>query len=312
MSVQSTNLALPFLAAGQAQKHITVNETLLRLDALVQLAAVSATVTAQPSSPSDGQVYILPAGKTGAAWGAMSNGVLAYYRDGAWEQITPREGFRAWVNDVDRVMVYTGAAWVVRGGGPQVTVYTSGAGTYTTPVSATWIDVELVGGGGGSGGSGTSPGAGAAGASSTFGSLTANGGAVGNSSGAAAAGGTASGGDTNISGGKGGQANGAGGAGQPGGCTAFGGNGQGSGAGAPATAGTANTGGGASGAGTGTGVVTSGGGGAGGYCRKAFTSPSATYAYSVGAGGAGGTAGTSGQAGAAGGSGIIVVKAHFT
>lgn len=45
---QSTRLQLPFLAAGQAQKHVTVNETLLRLDALVQLAAKSAATTSQP------------------------------------------------------------------------------------------------------------------------------------------------------------------------------------------------------------------------------------------------------------------------
>jgi hypothetical protein len=108
----STNLAFPYLAAGQAQKHVTVNETLLRLDAIVQLAVVSATVTAQPGSPSDGEVYILPAGKTGAEWGAMANNALAYYRDGVWEEITPREGWLAHVNDTDIMKTYDGAAWV--------------------------------------------------------------------------------------------------------------------------------------------------------------------------------------------------------
>jgi len=61
----TTRLELPFLAAGQAQKHVTVNESLIRLDALVQLAVVSVTASAQPGAPTDGQVYILPAGKTG-------------------------------------------------------------------------------------------------------------------------------------------------------------------------------------------------------------------------------------------------------
>lgn len=111
MSETSTNLALPFLASGQAQKHVTVNESVLRLDALVQLAVVSASVSAQPGSPSDGQIYILPTGKTGSAWGAMTVGALAYYRDGAWEQITPREGFRAWVKDTNELLLYNGSAW---------------------------------------------------------------------------------------------------------------------------------------------------------------------------------------------------------
>ncbi len=107
----STNLTLPFLTLGQAQKHVTVNENLLRLDALVQLNVVSATTSAQPGSPSDGAVYILPSGKTGADWAAMANNALAYYRDGIWEQIAPREGWLAFVKDTDQLLYYTGAAW---------------------------------------------------------------------------------------------------------------------------------------------------------------------------------------------------------
>jgi hypothetical protein len=108
----TTNLSLPYLASGQAQKHVTVNESLQRLDALVQLSAESATTTAQPASPADGAVYVLPTGKTGAAWGAMAVGALAYHVDGAWQQITPHEGWRAFVRDTDALMVFTGAAWV--------------------------------------------------------------------------------------------------------------------------------------------------------------------------------------------------------
>jgi hypothetical protein len=108
----STNLLLPFLAAGQAQKHVTVNESLLRLDALVQLSVVSSAVTTQPASPSDGALYILPAGKTGAAWGAMANGALAYYRDGAWEEIAPLQGWLAFDRADGRTLVYDGAAWI--------------------------------------------------------------------------------------------------------------------------------------------------------------------------------------------------------
>lgn len=110
MSV-STNLNLPYLAAGQAQKHVTVNESLLRLDALVQGNVVSRTVSAEPGSPSDGQVYILPSGKTGASWGAMTNGALAYFRDGVWEEIVPREGWTVFVRDEDQHVVWSGAAW---------------------------------------------------------------------------------------------------------------------------------------------------------------------------------------------------------
>lgn len=113
MSDTSPNLTLPYLAAGQAQKHITVNESLQRLDALVQLSAASASVSAQPASPTDGALYLLPAGKTGADWGAMADHALAYYRDGAWEEIAPREGWLAFVRDSDQLLHYGGAAWAL-------------------------------------------------------------------------------------------------------------------------------------------------------------------------------------------------------
>ncbi|MDX2235641.1 MAG: DUF2793 domain-containing protein [Hyphomonadaceae bacterium] len=107
----TTNLQLPYLEAAQAQKHVTVNEALRLLDALVQGAAISRTVSAQPASPVDGDIYILPAGKTGAAWGGMTNFAIAYCRDGVWSQITPREGWTFYVKDEDQHAVYSGAAW---------------------------------------------------------------------------------------------------------------------------------------------------------------------------------------------------------
>lgn len=77
------------------------------------------------------------------------------------------------------------------------------------------------------------------------------------------------------------------------------------------TAGITNSGGGGSGAGTiGTGVASysGAGGGAGAYIEAIIPSPSATYAYAVGAAGAAGAAGTSGVTGGTGGSGVIIVE----
>ncbi len=107
----SSRLGLPYLAAAQAQKHVTVNESLLRLDGLVQLTAASATTAAQPASPLDGDIYILPTGKTGAAWGAMADGALAYYRDGVWEQLTPKTGWRCVAVDTQTLYVRGASNW---------------------------------------------------------------------------------------------------------------------------------------------------------------------------------------------------------
>jgi hypothetical protein len=111
MSDFSTNLQLPYLMPAQAQKHVTVNEALRRMDALVQMRAQSRGVMAQPASPGDGDLWILPAGKTGADWDGFTEGRVAYYRDGAWEEIAPRVGWFAFVVDEDQLLVFTAAGW---------------------------------------------------------------------------------------------------------------------------------------------------------------------------------------------------------
>ncbi len=122
---ETTHLTLPFLEAAQAHKHVTVNESLLRLDALVQLAARSRSTAAQPASPDEGDVYILPSGKSGAAWSAMANGALAYWRDGVWEEIAPKTGWRAFVEDSAEHVVYAAGAWALAPATKSVTLSAS-------------------------------------------------------------------------------------------------------------------------------------------------------------------------------------------
>lgn len=59
------------------------------------------------------------------------------------------------------------------------------------------------------------------------------------------------------------------------------------------------------------GASTGAGGGAGGYIEATISSPSATYAYAVGAGGAGGASVGGGPVGGTGGSGIIIVEEYY-
>lgn len=194
---------------------------------------------------------------------------------------------------------------------PQVTVYTSGSGTYTTPTGAKYLIVECVGGGGGGGGV---SGAGSTGGNTTFGSLTAGGGTYGNSGngGSTNSGGGASGGDVNTNGNAGGYGgyaiSGTYSGGGVGGSSYFGGGGMG---GSPTGAGFGGiNGGGGGGVGSDVSGGSGQGGGGGGYSRKTITSPASTYSYAVGAGGAAGTGGLGGSGGA-GGAGLINVTAYF-
>ena len=111
MSDLSPRLSMPFLLPAQAQKHVTHNEALSRLDALVQAAAASRSVTAPPASPAAGDSYIVPSGATGA-WAGQA-AALAVHDGVAWSFITPRPGWRVHVVDEGLGLVWTGTGWVI-------------------------------------------------------------------------------------------------------------------------------------------------------------------------------------------------------
>src|SRR5690606_9621340 len=112
MSDFTTNLQLPYLMPAQAQKHVTMNEAIARLDVLCQANAISMSTMAQPGSPGDGDVYIIPSGKTGTDWASATDGSIGYYQDGAWRFVIPGEGWLVWVKDEDGLFVRSGPAWV--------------------------------------------------------------------------------------------------------------------------------------------------------------------------------------------------------
>jgi hypothetical protein len=105
----STQLALPFIEAAQAQKHVTHNEALRRLDALVMLSVQDRDLTAPPGSPTDGDRYLVASAASGD-W-AGRDGTIAAWQDGAWAFHTPRAGWLAWIADEEALLLFDGAAW---------------------------------------------------------------------------------------------------------------------------------------------------------------------------------------------------------
>lgn len=106
---ETGHLELPLLAASQSQKHVTVNEALVLLDALVQLAVVSRTLTAPPASPIQGERYLVAATATGA-W-AGHDGDVAFYQDGTWRYAVPNAGWRLWSLAENALIAFDGIAW---------------------------------------------------------------------------------------------------------------------------------------------------------------------------------------------------------
>jgi hypothetical protein len=110
------HLALPLIAAAQAQKHVTHNEALASLDALVQLAVKERNRTAPPAAPEEGDRFLVAASATGAFAG--HEGQIALFDLGIWRFFAPRAGWRAYVENEDLIVVFNGSEWKTFGAVP--------------------------------------------------------------------------------------------------------------------------------------------------------------------------------------------------
>ena len=100
-------LGLPYILNGQAQKHVTHNEALVALDALVQLAVRSVGADEPPADPVEGDRHVVGDAPTGA-W-VDHPGAVAAFTGGAWRFHTPLPGWIA-VHD-GTVLVRGETAW---------------------------------------------------------------------------------------------------------------------------------------------------------------------------------------------------------
>ncbi len=103
-------LGLPYLAAGQAQKHVTLNGALATLDGLVQTAVESRTLLTPPTSPMDGQIWLVPPSPTSADWMGLTD-KLARYEGGNWSTLPVVEGHLIYVKDEKALLVLGAGGW---------------------------------------------------------------------------------------------------------------------------------------------------------------------------------------------------------
>lgn len=109
MSDTTPNLALPYIMAAQAQKHVTHNDAVRALDALVQMSVLDRDLAAPPSSPEQGDRYIVGPSPSGP-WAGQALSIAAW-QDGAWAFYMPREGWLTWVADENVLLVFDGSGW---------------------------------------------------------------------------------------------------------------------------------------------------------------------------------------------------------
>lgn len=106
----TAHLLMPLMSAAQSQKHLTHNDAILMLDTLVQLSVKSASLTAPPGSPAEGDRYIIGSSPTGA-WSGKDLNVTSYL-DGVWVFFPPRLGWVTYNEADNSILVWTGSAWV--------------------------------------------------------------------------------------------------------------------------------------------------------------------------------------------------------
>ncbi|MHA3914567.1 DUF2793 domain-containing protein [Halovulum sp. GXIMD14793] len=108
--VETYQFGLPLMQAAQAQKHVTVNEALARLDAMAQLRVVSSALTTPPGGAVDGAAYVVAGGGSGD-W-AGHGGEIAIWVNGGWAFISPKLGWRLWDEAAGVTAMFDGQGWV--------------------------------------------------------------------------------------------------------------------------------------------------------------------------------------------------------
>jgi hypothetical protein len=133
----TAKFSLPYLQSGQAQKHVTHNEALTLIDALLPGVVVSATQATAPLTPAEGEAYIVP---SGGVFGAVGEGKMAIYSGGAWVEIPAAFGHRVLVLEEGRYRIYAGSRGWLEG-------QTIGALGGTLGLRTIDLEVDLSGGG---------------------------------------------------------------------------------------------------------------------------------------------------------------------
>ncbi len=109
MPEQTPVLSLPLIQPSQAQKHVTHNEALMRLDALVQAVVLTRDSISPPSDPDAGECHIIPSAATGV-WSGQDH-ALAYFDGAAWQFLAARPGWRVYVLSDLQTVLWDGSAW---------------------------------------------------------------------------------------------------------------------------------------------------------------------------------------------------------
>ncbi|MDD9921912.1 MAG: DUF2793 domain-containing protein [Boseongicola sp.] len=107
---ETSTLKLPLVQPAQSQKHVTVNEAFLILDALTAISLIEPARTAVPASPLEGDLYGVGVGASGEWLGQDTK--LALFANGGWIFVPPKFGWRAWLQNLGTEATFDGEGWI--------------------------------------------------------------------------------------------------------------------------------------------------------------------------------------------------------
>lgn len=109
MSETSAVLGLPLLQSAQAQKEVTHNEALKRLERWTFPHVESRSLSTPPADPDAGAAFLVAGGGNGA-W-AGQDGRIAEWNGGAWTFFDPPEGMLLLISDEGVLLARQGGDW---------------------------------------------------------------------------------------------------------------------------------------------------------------------------------------------------------
>ena len=108
MFEHSPCLTLPYIQPAQAQKHVTHNQAIRQIDGLIHMSVASDALSTPPTEQVEGTCYLVPP-TAQDGWQGWADHV-AIWQDAAWMFLTPKTGWRLFVSDQKKLMVYHGSA----------------------------------------------------------------------------------------------------------------------------------------------------------------------------------------------------------
>jgi len=103
-------LSLSLIMPSQAQKHVTHNEALIKLDHLIHLSCISVRTNMPPSSPVAGQRLIIGENPV-QAWQDYAQHIEVF-EDQIWAFLKPQNGWQCWDQESQALYIFDQNIWM--------------------------------------------------------------------------------------------------------------------------------------------------------------------------------------------------------